>query len=166
MKMYHQLKKGVHFTAHSHIPMLDWDWPNVGHKQDECVTITNLKDVLIKLESYLEKHPDQSIRVYVTPGGVRAFFLGKWMSTEEFFVDGDGTTLDADPFYVDISNKKGFFPARVSPKANRPGDFVASYVCTLGAKPNAEMLRTLESYHDQPIKRFRDTKVKVVTQQW
>lgn len=166
MKLLHKLHKNVHFTACDSIPMLDWDWPNEGHKTDECITITCLNDVLKELRAYLELHPYQSIRVYVTPGGVRAFFLAKPMTVKEFFEQAGGDTMNADPMYVGLCHRRGNFPVRVSPKPNRIGDFVAAYVMTLGQEPNAEMLATLDSYHDKPIRRFRDTKSKVVTQNW
>ena len=166
MKLFHKTHKDVQFTACDSIPMLDWDWPNIGHKTDECITISCLNDVLVEIKKYLERHPYQSVRIYVTPGGVRAFFLGKQMTVEEFFGAGEGDTMNADPMYVGLCHRRGNFPVRVSPKPNRPGDFVASYVCTLGAEPDGEMLRMLNAYHDKPIKRFRDTSVKIVTHQW
>lgn len=166
MKMLHKFEKGIHFTANDSIPMLDWDWPNIGHKTEACVTITCLKDVLDRLNEYVKVYPEASIRVYVTPGGVRAFFLDKFVSPEEFYSDIEVESLCADPLYVMLSLKNGNFPVRVSPKLNRPGDFVAAYVCTVGKEPSQEMLDILDSYHDKPIRRFKDTKVKLVDQNW
>lgn len=162
----YKFEKGIHFTANNSIPMLDWDWLNKGHKTEACITITCLNDVLEKLEEYVKVYPEASIRVYVTPGGVRAFFLDKLVTPEEFFSDIEVESLCADPLYIMLCLKRSKFPVRVSPKPSRPGDFVASYVCTVGKEPSPEMLAILDSYHDKPIRRFRDTKVKIVNQNW
>lgn len=156
---------GIQFISLSDIPMLDWDWPNEGHKVEECVTITNLKQVVDVLTEYVKKHPSQSIRVYVTPGGVRAFFLGESLSPEDFFCNKGGEELSADPLYIKLCKKFDVFPARVSPKPNRKGDFVASYCCTIGTQPNPERLNTLIKVHDNPIKKFRRKSV-AVTYNW
>lgn len=162
---YKKSTKGIEFVSLSDIPMLDWDWPNEGHRTAECITITNLKEVLVILEAYLELHPSQSIRVYVTPGGVRAFFLGESISVKEFFENKGGETLKADPLYVRLAKRLSSFPVRISPKPIRKGDFVASYCCTLGQEPNKHLLDVLLKVHDQPIRQKRHRSANV-TYNW
>jgi hypothetical protein len=156
----------LEFVQTDTIPMLDWDWPNQGHKKTECVTITCLNDVIAKLKVYVKKFPTQSVRVYVTPGGVRAFFLGTKCSVAEFYEKWDGASLSADPLYIELTKKNGGFPVRISPKPNRVGDFVATYVCTLGAPSNPEMLTVIKAVHDKPISRFKKNKYAVVSHTW
>ena len=162
---YKKNADGVEFISLSNIPMLDWDWPNEGHKTSECITITNLNEVLVILYAYLKRYPSQSIRVYITPGGVRAFFLGESLSVKEFFENKEGETLNADPMYIGLTKRGDSFPVRISPKPNRKGDFVASYCCTLGQQPNKQLLDVLLKVHDKPIKRLRHRSVNV-TYNW
>ena len=155
---------GIHFTANSDIPMLDWDWPDTGHKTDECLTITCLNEVLDILKEYLVLYPEQAVKVYVSPGGVRAFFIGKRSDVETFFCKEGGLYLGADPLYVQLCIRNNNFPVRVSPKPNRVDDFVAVHVCTLGT-PDKVLEAELSSYHDKAIKKFvKKNRVKKVIQ--
>lgn len=159
-------RTALEFVQTDTIPMLDWDWPNRGHKTAKCVTITCLNDVISRLKDYLKVYPSQSIRVYVTPGGVRAFFLGTKCSVEDFYANFGGETLNADPLYIRLTKRNEGFPVRISPKPSRVGDFVATYVCTLGAEPNQEMLAVIKAVHDKPISRFKKNKYALVSHSW
>jgi hypothetical protein len=144
----HDTKTGVNYTAFKDIPMGDWDWPNEGHATEQCLTITCLQDVLDTLNEYLSYYEDH-VRVYVTPGGVRAFFLGQPRVPQEFWFR---FPFYADPIYRKFTLKSGIYSARVSPKPNRAGDFVARYVCTLAnAEADPKLLEQLLVHHDQRI---------------
>ena len=142
--------KGVHYTLFSDLPMCDWDWDDPIHPT-QCVTVTCVQDVILILEEYLNTHQDY-IKVYVTPSGVHAFFLGRPRSVLE--LDWEG--LNSDPLYEMLSKRMGGFGVRVSAK-QRPKDFIAEYVITLAnCEPDPELVRKLEVHHDRRIAEFRD----------
>ena len=161
MKLFKAKSKNVHFIAHTHVPMLDWDWPDASHKTDECITITCLNDVVKEIKEYLKYNQDY-VRIYVTPGGVRAFFLKEAKTVEEF-----NLVLKSDPVYLDLVKRRGFFSWRISPKPNRSIDWVATHVLTLSnTKPNPELLNIVKEFHDKPISRLKNTKALAVTHNW
>lgn len=165
---YHTKRSKIDLLTYDCVPMLDWDWPNEGHKSEASITIQNVNDVIKVLSSYIERHPYQVIKVYVTPGGVRAFFLGKLQNPEEFFSTGEGDTLKADPLYINLAKKMKAFPVRVSPKINRKGDFVASHYVTLGNENNLltnKLSLMLSKSHDAYIQQRR-RKMCVVNHNW
>lgn len=151
-----QDKNGVIMLRNKYIPMMDWDWPNSGHKTEDCLTINCLMDVIKQLKDYLKRYPNQVIRIYVTPGGIRAFFLGKAQTVEEFFTAGGGETINGDPMYINLCKRVGRFGSRITPKVNRENDFVAIYLCTLGNSnhQNEDLLSLLKYTHDDPIHKF------------
>lgn len=151
-------KLDINFTAFKTIPMGDWDWPNEGHKAEQCVTISTLEEVLDILKDYLTYFQDH-IRVYATPGGVRAFFLGQAMTPDEFWFR---YPFYADPLYRKFTLSSKFFSARVSPKPNREGDIVAQYVCTLSnIDADPELLNQLLVHHDQRIEYILGVRARV-----
>jgi hypothetical protein len=155
---WHSERSQIDLLSYDKVPMLDWDWPNEGHKSEESITITNVNQVIKILTDYLKHHPYQVIKLYVTPGGVRAFFLGKLQTPEEFFTTGGGETLGADPLYINLAKNIKAFSVRVSAKPNRKGDFVASHYVTLGSS-NATLVKKLSlmliKSHDTYIKERR-----------
>lgn len=169
-KLTYCRRNKIQITAFHQIPMGDWDWPNEGHKTDKCITISCLKDVIDRLKVYLEAHPYQSVRLYVTPGGVRGFFLGKPLTVEEFFSNKEGgRTLDIDPLYQGLCERTNSFRVRTSPKLNRKNDWVAIHIGDFGAKPNQSMLNLLKKGHDARIKEALSkvkSNVKYVNATW
>lgn len=132
--------------AFQHIMCLDWDWPDPGHKTHQYITIEKYSDVKRRLEA-----SGLTWRVYITPGGVRAFCL-----SESRAADKIDRKLDADPMYIKMTQKTGLYMARVVPKGERPNDWVAEYVDTIGNKPIIEELyKTVVRYHDNLIKTLR-----------
>lgn len=138
---------GVTYKRFDVIAALDWDWPNVAHKAAECVTIDTIEDVYRLLAPWLLAHPDQAIRIYETPGGVRGVLTGKRQTVDEFLCLGVDA-LNADPLYLKLCNQRKVFGVRVSPKLNRTGDFIARYVCTLGGAEDPEIVEVVERFHD------------------
>ena len=114
-----------------------------------CVTIKCYADVKAILESHGE-----TWRVYITPGGVRAFCISKAYHPEEM------PKLKADPLYIELCKKTSIYWARVCPKAERiEYDWVAHYWETIGDKPvNEELVTLLDVYHDGLIEELRGYK--------
>lgn len=144
------LTKGVHYTLFSDLPMCDWDWDDPIHPA-QCVTVTCVQDVLVLLDNYLATHQDY-IKMYITPSGVHAFFLGKPRSCLEL----DWASLKSDPLYEMLAKRIGAFGVRVSAK-QRERDFIAEYIITLAnCEPDPELVRKLAVHHDRRIAEFRD----------
>jgi hypothetical protein len=138
---------GITYKRFDKIAFLDWDWPNVSHRNNDCVTIQNFGEVVDLLEPWLHKHPSFAIRLYETPGGVRGIFTSHFMTVNELVALGI-EELNSDPMYIKLSLQRGVFGARISPKLNRTGDFIARYVCTLGVQQDVQILDILSKFHD------------------
>jgi len=143
----HVEESGVTYKRFDRIAFLDWDWPNVSHKANECVTIDTIDDVYRLLQPWLIAQPDQSIRIYETPGGIRGALTGKLQTVDQFVALGVDT-LNADPMFIKLCIERKMFGARVSPKLNRSGDFIARYVCTLGCAEDPKVVEVIERFHD------------------
>lgn len=154
-----ETKTGIEYVGLSHLPMADWDWPDKGHKVDACVTIRGISDVLKELGRFLRKYPNQSIRVYQTPGGIRTFFVGEPLSVGEFHKKLGfelGTHLNQDPMYRELVLRRNEFTFRISPKPRRKGDYVAKYLYTLNSRnADKELVKLLEKVHDLPISKYQ-----------
>jgi hypothetical protein len=127
-----------------HIACLDWDWPNEGHKAKACVTIETFDDVL----NVLHKQ-DDTWRVYITPGGVRAWCVSRAYHPSVM------PKLGADPLYIDMCKRAESYWARVAPKIERSYDWVAEYVTTVGKDVKPEFLDPVVYYHDKVIEHIR-----------
>lgn len=143
----HVEEAGMTYKRYDKIAFLDWDWPNVSHKNNDCVTIQNFGEVIDLLEPWLHKHPGFTIRLYETPGGVRGVFTSHKMTVTEL-VGLNINELKSDQMYIKLVLQRGVFGARISPKLNRTGDFIARYVCTLGVQQDAQILDILSKFHD------------------
>lgn len=143
----HVEENGVTYKRFDRVALLDWDWPNVSHKAEECVTIESIADVYLLLQPWLAKHTDQSIRLYETPGGIRGALTGKFQTVDEFVALGVDS-LKADPMFIKLCIERKMFGARVSPKLNRTGDFIARYVCTLGCAEEPKVVEVVKRFHD------------------
>lgn len=147
--MYMTSSTNFKVTSFDWLPVADWDWPDKIH-DSRCTTISTLEDVVRILNKYLESN-ENHVRVYETPAGVHAFFLGEKQTPREFNWEG----LNADPIYQKICIQKNKFRIRVSPKLGRTGDFVARYVCTVAnCPPNLQLEKLLVQHHDKRIEEY------------
>jgi hypothetical protein len=138
---------GMTYKRFDRVAFLDWDWPNAARKTKECITVQDFGEVVDLIENWLIIHPEYTIRLYETPGGVRGVFVSHFMTVDEL-VNLNIEGLKSDPLYISLSLARKCFGARISPKLNRANDFIARYVCTLGVYQNPEILDILSKFHD------------------
>lgn len=157
--------KPVYFTNFDRVPMGDWDFPDPIHPASS-VNIDNLGDVYDRLNRFTHDNPGSRFKVYLTPGGVRAFDLTNPYTPQQYADSGFFEQLKVDPNYERFSlNRRLQLPqkpflsnsawaSRVSGKPSRPEDFVAFPIDVLGkGLPNPENQRLITTYHDIPITR-------------
>jgi hypothetical protein len=161
--------KFVEFVSTSSIPMGDWDFPEDTH-HPTSITIKNVGDVYKRLIAYTKQH-NSLWKVYLTPGGVRAFDISRNINSKEF--KKDFKSLNIDPCYArlamnqprpDVYSKipkynllypKQSWAFRLSGKPNRKNDFVALYLGTVGnGKALSYNSRIVKEYHDKPIQKY------------
>lgn len=155
--------KPVYFTDLDRVPMGDWDFPDDIHVKSS-INIEHMGDVYDRLNRTVQDKPDSRYRVYLTPGGVRAFDLANDFTPQQYKELGFFDSLKVDPNYerfaLDrrlpiiqrpfLSNET--FASRVSGKPSRPEDFVAFPIDVIGqGLPNPENVRLISTYHDAPI---------------
>lgn len=159
------LKDGKHveFYSFDDTPMGDWDWPDDIHA-GSSVNIRNMGDVYDRLNRFTHDNPNSRFRVYMTPGGVRAFDMTNKMTPRKYDESGMFRALQVDPNYYKLAMDQpkaygtdGFMPdqgfaTRTSGKPGRKEDFVAFYLGDVGkGLPNPENRRIVTMYHDMPI---------------
>jgi hypothetical protein len=154
------------------VPMGDWDWADDIHP-DSSVSIEKVEDVLERLTKRTKDYPSENYRVYVTPGGVRAYEVGGMPGSPEiseklgFFKPTYAGGMGIDPNYrtatlaesgAKNAIDKRVFNARITGKAERIADgnrdFVAYHLTNVGKgdiNPRKQSLVT--NYHDIPIKK-------------
>ena len=142
--------KGLEVIGARNVAMQDWDWPDEGHIAKNAITVKNLGDVYDRMQQFTSDNPDELWRMYVTPGGVRAFDLAKQrMPYKSYELQSQ---LNSDPLYAGLVDQRNNWPARVSPKIGREGDFVAVPIAQMGTgvalADNQDYVRR---YHDVPI---------------
>lgn len=138
----------VNILRNNYIPVLDWDVPNEGHKIEECVTFQSRTEIYKTIDFYAELF-GLSIKVYNTPGGVRG-----WITSHQFSPRGLVTCMykmQVDPVYQNMTRERNEWGARVSPKPNREGDYVAKFSHMVGDIIIPEAEEVIE-YHDKLIK--------------
>lgn len=158
--------KQVHFVGFEKVPMGDWDWRDPIHP-DNAVSIESLGDVHERLTRYTKDNPDSRWKVYLTPGGIRAWELGRSRTPIKAMQEGmfdESGILKVDPLYGKMTTRKDYshlypskftppaFWSRVSQKPTRPNDFVAYYLGNIGEGTiNSENARLVNTYHDKVI---------------
>ena len=152
----------VEFINLPNTPMMDWDTPGPYHA-DRNATVRHLGDVEELIQSYTAKNPDSRIQLYQTPGGFRAWEVGRRTSVANFKPDFE--ELKVDPDYALIS-QAGLgrtvdgvdidppgFRSRISHKPGR-ADWVAQPIATFGAEiPDPTSYNLVRTLHDEPIRR-------------
>lgn len=144
-------KKGaVEYIGTSSVPMQDWDWPDTVHPSI-AVTINHLGDVYDSLVRRTVDNPSERWRLYITPGGVRAWNLtNQW--EPNVAAEMLQRSLDSDPLYAEYAAKSNNWFSRISGKPKRLNDFVAFPIDEIGsALPNPVNLDIVHRYHDVPI---------------
>lgn len=163
----------IHVVGMEKVPMGDWDWKDpYSHNTDGGATIESLGDVHERLSRYTQDNPDSSWRVYLTPGGVRAWEMSRNQTPVKMFAptkygELQDDTLRIDPFYQKLTSRKKYSPAhlnktvpaafysRVSGKPLRENDFVAFPLGHIGDAPiNPYNERLVGTYHDDIIQRW------------
>jgi hypothetical protein len=130
-------RKDIIVAGFKNFPMFDWDIPDEAHKCPDCITIEKREDVLPWV---IQAHKDFGVNFILeqTPGGVRG-----WLDQA---VTGDewadlATDLNCDPYYVSITLRECAWRARISPKPNRAGDYVAKYWGNIGDVSEATCMK-------------------------
>ena len=152
----------VEFIRLTDTPMMDWDLPDPYHANTEAVTVRNLGDVEQLTREYVRNHPESALRVYQTPGGYRAWELGKQMNPTEF--SSRFNELNVDPYYAMIAQQTPSSPhegpmsfaSRISHKPGRT-DWVAQPILELSgskASPVPRSAELVKVLHDDPIRRM------------
>jgi hypothetical protein len=146
---YYQYEYGLF----KHIVCADWDWPDKAHLSEKAITIKTATDALNIL-----RHIGGTWRLYVTPGGMRAFLVSQPVTVRDMIENKaffQYEELSADPLYwaftLSSHEKWGF---RLVPKEIRKDyDWVAEFIEVVGdpANADAELTRLVETYHDQQI---------------
>ena len=151
-QMYVQVTKGkpIEVTQSRNVAMQDWDWPNEGHIAQNAVTVKNLGDVYESMTKFTQDNPQELWKMYVTPGGVRAFDLANVKTPSQSY--GLATELNSDPLYAGLADQSDGWPARISQKIGREGDFVAMPIGVMGqGQVNPDNLDYVRRFHDVPI---------------
>jgi hypothetical protein len=154
-------------------PMADWDVPGPSHASSN-VTVRHLGDVEDIVRPYVKRHPASILKLYLTPGGFRAWELGERMSVPDFAPRF--TELNVDPGYALLANTSGDgmpewrapgtsdagipldppgFRSRISHKPGRV-DWVAQPLVTIsGPESNIDLHSRfwVDRLHDEPIRR-------------
>lgn len=143
-------EKTIEVVGSPRVAMQDWDWPDDAHIAKQAITINHLGDVYDSMERFTRDNPDELWRMYITPGGVRAYDMAQRRDPNSAY--RLQSHLNSDPLYAELSDKTGFWNTRISPKPARDNDFVALPIGSIGT---GTMLRENEDYvrrfHDVPI---------------
>lgn len=143
-------KKPIEVTGSKAVAMQDWDWPDDAHAAKQAITINHLGDVYDSVKRFATDNPDELWKMYVTPGGVRAFDLAQQRPTYKAL--DLQMQLGSDPLYASLTDTAGFWNSRISGKFEREGDFVALPVGYMGqGKALPENLDYVRRFHDVPI---------------
>lgn len=147
---WRNLKKGVEYISTPKIPMQDWDFPDPLHP-DAAVTIRNLGDAYENLKDFTKANPDEAWKLYLTPGGVRAWNLSGQGNPQQLAF-GYQQTLNSDPLYNEYAQRSNTWASRLSGKPKRADDFVAFPLATIGeGLPNPTNVDWVTRFHDIPI---------------
>ena len=154
--------KAVEFVSFKNTPMLDWDTPDPRYHPDSSVTVRNLGDVEEVIREYQKVDPTSAMRLYQTPGGYRAFELGRTgnpISDQQLYKG-----LKVDPNYVQFNMRSDDlgpgmlespgFRSRISDKPGRSGDFVAQPIAMFKGEQamiNPRSRAVIQEVHDRPI---------------
>jgi hypothetical protein len=142
--------KPIEIVGSKQVAMQDWDWPDDGHIAKNAITVNNLGDVYESMNRFTTDNPDELWRMYVTPGGVRAFDMASQRPAYKAF-DLQGQ-LNSDPLYAQLTDNTGFWGARISPKMGREGDFVALPIGQMGTGQRLPSnVDYIKRFHDVPI---------------
>ena len=137
-------------------PMMDWDKPDAYH-MDKNVTVRNLGDVEDMARSYVKDNPQSMMKIYLTPGGYRAWEMGESMTPTEFQPRFE--SLNVDPGYAFLSvnpnqpDTEGF-ASRISAKPGRV-DWAAQPLTVIkgeDAQVNPRSKLLIDTLHDDPIR--------------
>lgn len=145
-------RQGFQVIWFDDLEMFDWDFK-------DGVT---LEEVLSRLE-VRARQTFYAYRVYLTPGGIRAFRVGG-QYTPEAFLPGwvvEAKQLGCDPAYVEITRFKQAWACRVGPKPGRGGDYVAAYWATIGEPEYTPEVLARIKQHDELIEKNRPAGVEV-----
>lgn len=140
---------GIKVARFKYLAMFDWDFPDDGHKTEDCITITKHEDVLVLLEEYLAKHPEASFILEKTPGGVRGWYgqkitIKSWVRIAQ--------EINCDPLYIKLTRLKKSWGCRVTPKPNRANDYVSEPWCVVGQQPTKYVLDQYNTYRSLIIR--------------
>ena len=146
----------MEFIRLANTPMMDWDKPDQYH-MDRNVTVRNLADVEELTRDYVKQHPESMLRLYLSPGGYRAWEVGEAMTPKEFAPRFD--ELQVDPDYARLSqtpprSEGEGFASRISHKPGRI-DWAAQPLTVIAGEqaiPNARSVQLVETMHDKPIR--------------
>lgn len=139
----------VHYFHYTDLLMIDWDVDDGSHFDPErqCL-VDSIGDAWETLHNFCEKNPEYKFVMYQTPGGARAFCIShriKALSDEAGYLMDE---LKCDKIYVDITQQRGNFACRLTPKIGREGDYVARFIGYLGNGDADDSLLNRVSYHD------------------
>lgn len=145
----------LEFIRLANTPMMDWDKPDQYHR-DANVTVRNLADVEGMAQEYVKAHPESMLKLYLTPGGYRAWEMGETMTPSEFKPRFE--ELNVDPGYAFLSSAPydgdpAGFASRISAKPGRV-DWAAQPLTTIKGEqaiPSMRSLQLVETLHDKPI---------------
>lgn len=155
----------VEFVRFEDTPMADWDTPSDYHAASN-VTVRHLGDVEELARAHVERHPDSRLRLYQTPGGFRAWELGRRQSPQEYMPEAEAMKVDGD--YIRIAQQPNTwevegltvgrpgFSSRISSKPGRANDWVAQPLLTISgreAMPDPVSVARVRQFHDEPIRR-------------
>lgn len=155
--------KYVNFSIFERTPMGDWDFPDDIH-DSASVTIRHAGDAIDSIKRFTHDNKDSNFRVYLTPGGVRAFDMTRRLTPRQYQKIGED--LNIDPQYLELSRDmvapygmEGIHPeqgfsSRLSSKPGRSDDFVAYYLGSMGqGLPHPTNKKLVTQFHDIPIAR-------------
>lgn len=79
------------------------------------------EQAMIRVDAFMEKHPNWHLRIYRTPAGLRLLAMHKTFGPEDSEVATIFKEIEADRIYVQMCTNQHCFRARVSPKPWRIG---------------------------------------------
>lgn len=153
----------VEFVRFEDTPMYDWDVPSDYHAAKN-VTVRHLGDVEEIAREHVNRYPGSLLRLYQTPGGFRAWELGRRQSPQQYSSEAEAMRVDED--YVRLAQQSDTwdvngisvgrpgFSSRISGKPGRANDWVAQPLLTIAGRealPDPASVYRVRKFHDEPI---------------
>ena len=127
-------------------------------RSTDILTAFTAGDVEAMAQEYVKAHPNSMLKLYLTPGGYRAWDLGETMTPKEFKPRFEELNVDPGYAYLSRAPYDGDSPGFASRISAKPGrvDWAAQPLATISgrlANPSMRSLQLVDTLHDAPIRK-------------